>query len=86
MRLDIRVPIGLMFAIIGGLLTVYGLVSRPEIYQRSLGINLNLWWGLALLVFGAVMLAFGRRASGARRPKAEAQAIEERERRLGLER
>jgi hypothetical protein len=32
-----------------------------DVYTKSLGIDANLWWGLALLVFGIVMLAFGRR-------------------------
>ena len=65
MGLDIRLPIGLMFAIIGLLLTVFGLVSDGAIYRRSLGININLWWGLALLAFGAVMLLLGRRGAAA---------------------
>jgi hypothetical protein len=34
---------------------------------HSLGLNVNLWWGLAMLLFGAVMLLPARRgASGAR--------------------
>jgi hypothetical protein len=64
MKLDLRLPIGLMFAIIGVLLALFGLVSDQSIYQRSLGINVNLWWGLVLLAFGLVMLglvARGRR-------------------------
>jgi hypothetical protein len=64
MTLDIRIPIGLLFAILGALLVAYGLASDPAIYGRSLGININLWWGLAMLVFGALMIAFGRRKSG----------------------
>lgn len=62
MRLDVRVPIGLMFTIIGAVLVIYGLISDAAIYQRSLGININLWWGLVQLVFGAVMLWLGWRA------------------------
>jgi hypothetical protein len=62
MGLDIRTPIGLMFGLFGLLLTGYGLLTRgSDIYQRSLGYNINLEWGLVLLVFGAVMLYFGRR-------------------------
>ena len=61
MGLDIRLPIGLMFGIFGLLLIIFGLVSDAEIYRRSLGININLWWGLAMAVFGAVMLLLGRR-------------------------
>ena len=61
MGLDIRIPIGLMFSILGGLLTIYGLLSDKAIYQRSLGINVNLGWGLVMLVFGVLMLILGRR-------------------------
>ena len=56
MGLDIRLPLGLLFTTLGVLLVGYGLVADTSIYTRSLGINVNLWWGLALLVFGAVML------------------------------
>jgi hypothetical protein len=63
MSLDLRFPIGLMFTIDGVLLTLFGLISDRAIYGRSLGINVNLWWGLALLAFGLVMLGFAIRAS-----------------------
>jgi hypothetical protein len=63
MRLDVRWPIGGMFSIVGAILAVYGVVSDRAIYERSLGINVNLWWGLSLLVFGVVMLGFAYRAS-----------------------
>jgi hypothetical protein len=71
MNLDLRLPIGLMFAIFGVMLTVYGLASGDAIYARSLGINVNLWWGLVLLAFGLVMLAFAIRARGKRHGKRE---------------
>jgi len=61
MGLDIRLPIGGLFSILGVLLAGYGLVSDQGIYERSLGINVNLWWGVALLVFGVVMVGLGRR-------------------------
>lgn len=64
MNLDLRLPIGLMFSIFGVVLVAFGLLSDPAIYARSLGINVNLWWGLVLLVFGLVMLAFAIRARG----------------------
>lgn len=72
MKLDLRLPIGLMFTIFGALLSLYGLVSDRAIYARSLGINVNLWWGLVLLVFGLVMLGLAIRSgnSGARRGEA----------------
>jgi hypothetical protein len=51
-----------MFTVIGAILVVYGLVSDGAMYERSLHVNINLWWGLAQLVFGAVMLWLGWRA------------------------
>lgn len=62
MRLDLRLPIGLMFSVFGVLLTGFGLVSDRAIYARSLGINVNLWWGLVLLAFGLGMLGLALRA------------------------
>jgi hypothetical protein len=62
MNLDLRLPIGLMFSLFGVMLSAYGLASDQAIYARSLGINVNLWWGLVLLVFGLVMLGFALRA------------------------
>ena len=61
MKLDLRLPIGLMFTTFGVMLVVFGLLSNRDIYQRSLGINVNLWWGLVLLLFGCVMLTFALR-------------------------
>ena len=66
MGLDIRIPIGSLFVFLGGLLAGYGLLSNPAIYQRSLGIDINLWWGAALLIFGLGMLALAWRAARAR--------------------
>ena len=72
MSLDIRLPIGLMFAVIGALLTAFGLfISDKAIYDRSLGININLWWGLMLLAFGVFMFVLGRRGTSAVRPADE---------------
>ncbi|TLZ36327.1 MAG: hypothetical protein E6K24_06755 [Gammaproteobacteria bacterium] len=68
MGLDIRTPLGVMFTILGLLLTGFGLLSDPAIYARSLGIHINLWWGLVLLVFGALMLGLGWRAGAHREP------------------
>jgi hypothetical protein len=70
MKMDLRFPIGLMFTAFGVMLTLFGLVSDRSIYQRSLGINVNLWWGLVLLAFGLVMLAFGIRAERRKRATA----------------
>jgi uncharacterized membrane protein len=63
MGLDIKLPIGLMFAIIGLLLTIYGLftASNTEMYTRSLHVNINLWIGASMLVFGVIMLVFAKK-------------------------
>jgi peptidoglycan/LPS O-acetylase OafA/YrhL len=64
MGLDLRWPIGLLFSLVGALLVIYGAVttSDPEVYRRSLDINVNLLWGLVVLVFGASMLMAALRA------------------------
>jgi uncharacterized membrane protein YoaK (UPF0700 family) len=60
--LDIRLPLGLIFLVIGGIMTVYGFVTRGSaIYERSLDVNLNLIWGLIMFVFGLTMYVVGRR-------------------------
>jgi hypothetical protein len=69
MGLDIRLPIGLLFSMIGLLLVGFGAFGDKVIYQRSLGLNVNLAWGAVLLVFGLIMVILGRR-SGAIHPPA----------------
>ena len=54
MGLDIRWPIGLMFTLIGVLLTGYGALNSAG--SQSMEININLVWGVVLLVFGVAML------------------------------
>jgi hypothetical protein len=63
MGLDIRWPIGLMFSLVGLLMTGYGIATKGDtaLYHRSLDININLIWGLVLLVFGGVMLFLAKR-------------------------
>jgi hypothetical protein len=58
MGLDIRWPIGLMFSLVGLFMTVFGFATKgdAEMYRRSLDININLIWGIVLLVFGCFML------------------------------
>jgi hypothetical protein len=58
MGIDIKFPIGLMFTILGAVLSVYGFVTRfdPEMYRKSLDININLWTGIVMLAFGLFML------------------------------
>ncbi|WP_263365793.1 hypothetical protein [Edaphobacter bradus] len=62
MGLDIRIPLGLIFLIIGGMMSLYGLFTRGSaIYEKSMGLDLNLGWGLIMFFFGVVMFFIGRR-------------------------
>ena len=63
MSLDLRIPMGLMFSLMGMVLAAFGLATKDNmaLYQRSLGINANLWWGLVVLVFGQILFQMGRR-------------------------
>ena len=60
---DIRIPVGLMFSLLGVIISVLGLFtsSNTEMYQRSLGINVNIVMGLLMLAFGLIMLYFAFR-------------------------
>lgn len=61
-QLDVRLPMGLLFVIVGAILLVYGLMADPAIYaQHSLGHNVNLSWGVVFVLFGGFMLWLTRR-------------------------
>ena len=64
MGLDIRIPIGLMFTIFGLIISIYGLFTNSDtaMYAKSLSININLWMGLLMLVFGGLMLFLARKS------------------------
>lgn len=62
MNFDLRMPIGILFSFYGVLLAGYGLLSDKAQYSRSLGININLGWGVVMLAFGVFMLALALRA------------------------
>lgn len=62
MHLDVRIPMGLLFLLLGLILVAYGFVSSPAIYvEHSLGENVNLTWGAIFALFGAAMLLLSRR-------------------------
>jgi membrane protein implicated in regulation of membrane protease activity len=63
MGLDIRIPLGLIFLIIGGIMAGFGLFTHGDaaLYARSLGVDLNLTWGGLMFLFGAIMFYVGRR-------------------------
>jgi hypothetical protein len=76
-NVDPRIAVGMFFSLTGTILAAFGLSTRDrmDMYSKSAGIDANLWWGLALLVFGIVMLAFGRRGQ-ARMDKGQSVAPE----------
>ena len=55
---DIRIPIGLMFTIIGVIISIMGIITNSDtgMYQKSLGVNVNLFMGALMLLFGLLML------------------------------
>jgi hypothetical protein len=83
MSLDLRVPMGLMFTLVGVILVGFGAGTRgSHIYDASLGINANLWWGIVLLIFGVTMLLLGR-AGQKRLAKLPPEPVDETRSRLG---
>jgi hypothetical protein len=83
MSLDLRLPMGLMFTLVGAILVAFGIsTDGSPIYAASLGINANLWWGIVLLIFGVTMLTLGRRGQK-RLAKLPPEPVAEGERRRG---
>lgn len=63
MGFDIRIPIGFLFTCLGALLVLFGLFTmQSPIYEHSLGMNINLSWGVVLLIFGLLMIFFAKRS------------------------
>ncbi len=80
MNLDLRIPMGLMFLIVGAIMSLFGFLTRGSvIYERSAGMNINLIWGLVMLAFGLIMFLLGRASD----KHATAQPVEGTSRPLG---
>lgn len=62
MGLDLRLPIGLLFAILGILVLMVGIFGDAAMYEKSLGYNVNLWWGSASIVLGALFIFLARKS------------------------
>jgi len=63
MDLDVRIPLGWLFTLLGTILIAYGLISDPAIYVHSLGENVNLHWGAVFALFGGTVLFIARKRS-----------------------
>ena len=62
--MDVRLPIGILFAATGALLVTAGLTSPDDPKLAAIGFNLSLVWGGVMLCFGLAAIAlslFGRR-------------------------
>jgi hypothetical protein len=55
-RFDIRRIIGALFVLYGVILTITGIVGSDEVKNKAAGLNVDLWTGLAMLVFGGLMI------------------------------
>ena len=60
--LDLRVPSGLFFAIVGLILCALGLFA-PDIRAELTDVNVNLYGGIAMLIFGSALLLLARRSA-----------------------
>ena len=58
---DLRRPLGWLFSTLGILLVIAGLRATPAADARSLGININLIWGVVMIAFALLCLWLGRR-------------------------
>jgi len=93
--LDLRLPIGGLFTALGIIIGGYGIATNGNaaMYQQSEAININLWWGIVMLVAGVIMLVLGVRSTREHHPEGAHPAMEsrqgvkteEREHRTGLE-
>jgi hypothetical protein len=61
MKVDLRYPLGLLFTAFGVLLVGYGLFA-PSVRALMVAVNVNLYAGLAMLIFGVLMLGLAKRA------------------------
>jgi hypothetical protein len=57
-RFDIRRVIGGLFLLYGAILIVVGLGASDADLHKADGININLWTGGCMFVFGALMLGW----------------------------
>ena len=64
MSLDVRLPIGGFFTVLGALLAGYGWTTRGAPGASPTGVPIDLVWGAVLFVFGVAMLALARGARG----------------------
>jgi hypothetical protein len=57
-RFDIRRLIGGLFLLYGLILTAMGIFGSHHVKNKAAGINIDLWAGIGMLVFAALMIAW----------------------------
>lgn len=62
MNFDLRLPLGMMFTLFGAMLSIYGLMADSAAFKKSLGVNVDLGWGVFMLLFGIFMLTLALKA------------------------
>jgi hypothetical protein len=74
--LDLRLPIGGLFVMLGLVLAGYGIATNSDAaqYAKSGGLNINLWWGVVMLVVGILFLLGARRGAARDRAAADTAA------------
>ncbi len=55
-RFDIRRLIGALFLLYGVILTILGIVGSSHVKHKAAGIDIDLWTGIGMLIFGALMV------------------------------
>ena len=73
MHLDVRIPIGVLFCLIGAVIAAYGVATLGDAAVRPTGVPIDFIWGGVMLAFGVAMLALAARAArrGGGRPPTE---------------
>jgi uncharacterized membrane protein YdcZ (DUF606 family) len=62
MPLDLRKPIAALFVILGSLLTGYGVAIPGAHGDIAPDFNVNLTWGIAMILFAALLMALSRKS------------------------
>ena len=57
-RFDIRRIIGGLFTLYGIILIITGIVGSHAVKNKAAGVNIDLWAGLGMLIFGILMIVW----------------------------
>jgi hypothetical protein len=57
-RFDVRRIIGGLFTLYGVVLTITGIVGSSHVKHKAAGINIDLWTGIGMVIFGVLMVVW----------------------------